>query len=267
MTDYDVREASTYSGAPIECYEFIGTFATYRYTSADTDQTLGGNTYTATDLVRDAINVGTHDDDTLDLRISVRSDLEMVKQYMSSVKPPDLSMTLYRTHVGISDYSVIWKGNVAGFSVSGARAAIRVPSVFGSVLSTAIPNYYWQRSCNHVLYNDQCGLSRATHTTTAFVTGVSDTIITISILSNPLDTLKGGEMYNTTRGEYRHILSNNNGVIKINTPFKDIRVGDTVEVTKGCDHSLSTCKNKFGNSANFGGCPFIPTKNPFEGRV
>jgi hypothetical protein len=32
----------------------------------------------------------------------------------------------------------------------------------------------------------------------------------------------------------------------------------------GCDHSVSTCAARFGNLANYGGFPFIPTKNPFS---
>ncbi|MEW6169845.1 MAG: phage BR0599 family protein [Pseudomonadota bacterium] len=44
-----------------------------------------------------------------------------------------------------------------------------------------------------------------------------------------------------------------------------LSVGATVVLYPGCDHTLSTCESKFGNSANFGGFPFIPTKNPFGG--
>lgn len=36
-----------------------------------------------------------------------------------------------------------------------------------------------------------------------------------------------------------------------------IQVGDTLELTAGCDHTITTCKNKFGNSVNFGGFPHI----------
>ena len=42
-------------------------------------------------------------------------------------------------------------------------------------------------------------------------------------------------------------------------------VGDTIYLYPGCDRTLATCTAKFGNSANFGGFPFIPTKNPFGG--
>ncbi|MBN9054551.1 MAG: phage BR0599 family protein, partial [Rhizobiales bacterium] len=38
----------------------------------------------------------------------------------------------------------------------------------------------------------------------------------------------------------------------------EIAVGDTLEVTAGCDKRFSTCKVKFGNGLNFQGFPHIP---------
>lgn len=37
----------------------------------------------------------------------------------------------------------------------------------------------------------------------------------------------------------------------------NIQIGDSFELTAGCDHTLETCKTKFGNSINFGGFPHI----------
>ena len=40
-------------------------------------------------------------------------------------------------------------------------------------------------------------------------------------------------------------------------PF-DIVVGDTFDVTAGCDKSLATCRDRFNNVPNFRGFPYIP---------
>lgn len=40
-------------------------------------------------------------------------------------------------------------------------------------------------------------------------------------------------------------------------------VGETVYVYPGCDHTLQTCNDVFGNVKNYGGRPFVPRKNPF----
>ena len=54
---------------------------------------------------------------------------------------------------------------------------------------------------------------------------------------------------------------------------RDLAVGDTFEVTAGCDKRFSTCRDRFANAANFRGFPFIPAPDfvltyarPGEGR-
>ena len=37
-----------------------------------------------------------------------------------------------------------------------------------------------------------------------------------------------------------------------------IDAGDTFTVTAGCDKRFSTCRNRFGNGADFRGFPHIP---------
>jgi hypothetical protein len=39
--------------------------------------------------------------------------------------------------------------------------------------------------------------------------------------------------------------------------------GAEVRAYAGCNRTLDECKTRFDNVANFGGMPFIPTKNPF----
>jgi uncharacterized phage protein (TIGR02218 family) len=36
-------------------------------------------------------------------------------------------------------------------------------------------------------------------------------------------------------------------------------LGDSFTAFQGCDHTLSTCRSKFANEANFRGFPFAPT--------
>src|SRR5690606_2112731 len=46
-----------------------------------------------------------------------------------------------------------------------------------------------------------------------------------------------------------------------------LKVGDTVEILAGCDHTIDGthgCDAKFGNKDNFGGSPAMPSDNPFR---
>ena len=45
-----------------------------------------------------------------------------------------------------------------------------------------------------------------------------------------------------------------------------LAVSDAVTLYPGCARNRETCKNKFNNILNFGGWPWIPLRNPFDGR-
>ena len=47
----------------------------------------------------------------------------------------------------------------------------------------------------------------------------------------------------------------------------DSVVGQDVDVFAGCDHTVDTCDQKFDNVINYGGWPYVPSKNPFESGI
>jgi hypothetical protein len=75
--------------------------------------------------------------------------------------------------------------------------------------------------------------------------------------------LAGGWLQ-TPEGARHMIVNDYGGGVELLYPVA-IEVGTEVQLTVGCDHSTATCASRFGNLDNFGGFPFIPTKNPFSG--
>ena len=63
--------------------------------------------------------------------------------------------------------------------------------------------------------------------------------------------------------DFRFIVAHGGDTITLQLPF-DSRVGNggTVTAYPGCDGSPATCRDRFGNSARFGGCASIPSRNP-----
>lgn len=267
---YNDWENSVSDGAPVECYRFVGTFRTYRYTSADEEVVLGGETYVPVASRRNNIRSGVQTDDTLALEIQMPYDTQVVKDYAYAESPPSLTLEVFRVHRGTSfasDFILLWKGKVASFNVDGRMARIRVPSIFSRALQGDVPNAYWQRPCNHVLFDSRCGLSRANFSTLTTVTSVG--VAAFNVVDDGFTDgfLVAGEAVVTRTGERRLILSNQANALTVKHPFVDMRVDDEVELTAGCDHSFSTCKAKFNNGVNFGGHPFIPDDNPFQGEL
>lgn len=267
---YDIAEASVHDAAPVECYKFIGSFRTYRYTSADAAQTVNGETYLPVAGKRGTVRSGTQADDTLSLEIELPFDVDVVRDYAYSESPPKLALEVYRVHRNTdfaTDWVLLWKGKVSAFNVDGRIAKVRVPSIFSRALQGDLPNAYYQAPCNHVLYDSRCKVVRATYATTTTVSEVGTLAFTVLDDGGVDGALKAGEAVNNRNGERRLILNNVVGTVTISYPFVDLRVGDEVELVQGCDHSFATCKAKFNNTINYGGHPFIPADNPFAGEI
>ncbi len=146
-------------------------------------------------------------------------------------------------------------------------AKVSVPSVFGVALSGECPNVYYQVPCNHVFCDSRCGIVKAA------VSAVTEVVNVAPLAFNVLDDgfadglLKAGEATVTRTGERRLILNNVANTVAIGFPFVDLIEGDEVTLTRGCDHSFTTCDVQYANAARFGGDPYIPPDNPFEGTV
>jgi len=267
---YRDYENSVSKAAPIECYLFIGSFAEYRYTSADVEVTLNGRTYLPAAITRDTLRAGTQEDDQLALELTMPYDTRVVRDYAYSDSPPSLMLEVHRVHRG-SDFDtesiLMWKGEVTSFTVEGRLAKMVTPSIFSRALQGDVPSIYWQGPCNHLLFDTGCGLNRNTYLQVTNLVTVAGTDLEVVDQGFADDYLIGGEMVNNRTGERRMIVANDANLIKVRVRFADARPSDQVQLTAGCNHSFDTCKTKFSNGLRFGGYPFIPTDNPFEGEL
>lgn len=268
---YDDFDISQHAGQPIEAYEFVGTFKTYRYTSAAADQTIDGKLFLSIPISRSEVTTGVHADDAKDLEFSVPASLDLVTDYVYNTAPPGLQLTVYRVHVGTNfatEWIILWAGEVVGFSIEDELAKVRVPNIFTHVLSGNLPDFYYQRPCNHVLYDARCKVNRATFTTSSTVVSILD--ITVVVVDDGVadGALVGGELVNVVTGERRMVLNNSANVITVMYPFAKLVAGDSVQMARGCDHDwLGDCLLVYSNTENFGGMPLGPTDNPYEGSI
>jgi uncharacterized phage protein (TIGR02218 family) len=278
MSDYEDRESSPTGSAPVEAYKFIGSFRNYLYTSANKvirlPTGLNGKveSYTPIAVNRSRVKAGTQEDDNLSLDLGLPFDIDVVRDYAYAQTPPKLQLEVYRKQqdsVSQDGYALFWKGLVRGFSVTGRSASVSVPSIFSLALQGEIPNVFYQAPCNKVLYDARCKVPRAAHTITRTIQGVSGTTVLLTAAAGGAASLyAAGEIVSERNGERRMVLDNAGDQIDIGYAFVDLKAGDTVQISKGCDHSLGpACKDKFDNVINFGGFNYIPLDNPFEGTL
>ena len=128
----------------------------------------------------------------------------------------------------------------------------------------------YQAGCDAVLGDDRCGVDTSDSILSASVTviGVAGgQVLQISGADNfkagwfnrGVLTFVSGENAGLSYQLQSHILTG--GIVSIgvwSAFLKPVAVGDTLDLVAGCDKRFATCVKKFGNGANFRGCPHMP---------
>ena len=232
--------------------------------------TIAGQLYKAAPIRRDNGKAVTQDDEQIVLEIEMPFNLDLIHDYAFTSSPPNLDIEIWRIHWGMNfstEAVKIFSGPVQSFSIDGVHVKLRSTTVFAACLSSPVPLRWWQKLCNHVLYDARCGLASSSYTHTTTVGIIDGADISVSSTGFADGYLAAGEMVTARSGERRMIVANAANLVTVNFPFNDLVAGDTVYLFAGCDHSFSTCKAKFSNVANFSGCPYIPDTNPFSGSL
>lgn len=89
--------------------------------------------------------------------------------------------------------------------------------------------------------------------------------LTISEAALKPDGYFTGGMLKLPDNTSRFIVAHAGDQITISRPVAQAIGNLTASIYPGCDHLKETCNNKFQNLDNFGGFPFIPGRNPFNG--
>jgi uncharacterized phage protein (TIGR02218 family) len=264
---YDTRERSIQDGQPIELYEFVRGGVTSRFTSADSDKVLSSQTYTSATLQRGEIETSAERARNA-LRITCARNFPIADLFRVAPPTEIISLIVKRVHDGDTDAAVIWMGRVLNCEWAGASATLNCEPVTSSLRRPGLRRKY-SRQCPLVLYSQglgQCNVNRAAHSTVTTVTGVSGLVLSVAALGSK--PWPGGFVeWETEAGPVeRRFISEHSGLsLTLSQPFYGLSVGDEVTVSPGCTHTQTMCNDTYSNGANYGGFPFVPRKNPFDG--
>lgn len=266
---YSGDDLSVHDGNPTELYKFVGPSAalTFFYASTTVDVTHDGDLYTAVPIERDRIQVT---DQSKQQQIGIRMpvSLALVQAYAFETPPRTLTVTIFRMHgAGAPDPINYWIGKVLGFSVDGDVATALLTSLLDDAIKTEVSAVWYQGLCNHVLFDPRCAIvatvpnGRRVDTTVASVLG--DTV-TLNADGGADQFHKAGEIVRVTDGERRLIIDHTGLVLTLSRAFRELDPTDAVQVFAGCDHTKEVCRDKFANIINYGGHPYIPTRDAFR---
>ena len=250
-----------------------------RYTSADINLTVGGNTYLTAQpsggapilkrgRVRWARGIQV---DTLEIKL-IGSTQHTVfgVPWMQFIRNGGLDGARWALDRFITDSwantangSLKWfSGNTAEVSPSRTGASISVKNDL-ELLNKKIPGQVYQPGCRHTLFDGGCGLVKATF-------ALARTVNAGSTLTRILTTSAGqaagyfdlGFLFFTSgpnAGAYRTIKKWDGAGLDLSLPLLSLPVaGNTFTIYPGCDKLKTTCTTKFNNLIRYGGFPYIP---------
>lgn len=263
------EEESQENAQPIELFHFsVGTEDFYYTTSEDTI-TYAAVPYVARQISRNAPEQSVESGKSK-LEILLPTDDPVCVRYIGIVQPEPMYVRVTRFHrADLLDGLIVWDGRVVQASYTKQATQCKLTVVASeSVFSRPVPQYKYQGLCNHVLYDGNCGLAAASHQYDGNAGSVVGSSITVAGLvgGGRADgwALGGKVVYGT---DVRLIVGQVGDVLELSLPFRNSPTGQEVNVHAGCDHTLATCNTKFSNFINFGGFPYVPTKNPFASRL
>lgn len=270
---YQTQEISNQDGRPVSFYEIVWGNTVWRYTSADRDLTIGADTYTAVPISDSGMVQGGSSNN--DLTVELPASLPLVALFDSTPPSDEIKLTVRRRHYGDTQAFVYWVGYVA--NVKRKEDDVGATVLGNTLLSTFKRSglrLAWTRGCPHVLYDDECRVDPADFAMTAEITALTGNSITIDaftwpgVVGDPEQWFVGGYIEweaNVDGTLDRRAIKSSVSLLEyvlLGTTHR-LEVGMAVTLYPGCNLTTGTCKTKFDNLANYGGCEQMSGKNPF----
>lgn len=265
---YAAYESSIESGRPIHLYRFTLGSTVWRYTSADEDLTIGGFLWKASPITDEGVRqTGEAASDTM--TIDAPSNIGPAQVYMSGAPSRPIVVNRLSLHEGITVPVVNYVGEVfqANFHRPGA-VKFSAQTISATLRRNGL-RLGWQRSCPYALYDPvTCQVDRSQHATSVTLTSVSGFTATgAGFGTHPDGYFSGGllEWAHPVMGAMFLTVDTHIGTsIEVFGETNDLYPGLVLTAYPGCARTLAAC-NSFGNLGNYGGCPSMPGKSPYDG--
>lgn len=265
---YALIETSKFEGNPIELYFFSRNDETWRFTSADYNFNDNGNLpipfsgeFLSRLIKRSSIAQGLEAVKN-SVKLEVAPNFEIVDQFRGLPDPGVISVTMIRLHPTDTsfEYQILWTGRVLGSKIEPDRAELNCEPVTVSLKRNGLRRLY-SKVCTHVLYGNECGVSRQPQY--FIVNDIDGLKLTLDANTGVINNFAGGYIEDQL-GFNKTMVESSGGFEMILSRVMKVAIGDEITAYTGCNHTTSDCVNKYNNIENFGGFPWIPTKNPFD---
>lgn len=261
---FEQREVSVQDGEPIELLEFMVYGVVYRYATCSEDYTFDSQTYLARAISHTEFEQN-NEIPKNNLTLYVPQDFEILDFYESAPPSDVILLTIFSTHRGDDDSSVVWTGRVINALRNPEGAELFCENVYTSLRRQGLRRRY-SRLCPHVLYGPACRAQDTSFRIQVQLDSVDGINITAAILSSYADERFAGGLleWEPTPGriERRGLKTHVGNAAVMTHPLPGLTGLEQVYLYPGCKHTIPDCNDFFSNIENYGGHPFVPFQNP-----
>lgn len=275
---YAAQETAVQTSQPIYLYQFVRDTQEWTYTNRATSFTWNSKVWQPSAIMHSNI-VASVEMAKHTLSLTFTRTHEFAHPFLTYSPDAITFITIFRGHTTDFDAEFItyWKGRVLNAKVSGNTITLECEPVYTSLRRIGLRARY-QRTCRHALYGRGCTLNQANFADAGLLlTAVVGTTLTVPGADVKPDGWYFGGMIETQNGVLRFIIGHIGATITISQPienFVSVGYGESygtnyggvaLTLYPGCDRTTETCTTKFNNFINYGGFPWLPTRNPFDG--
>lgn len=275
---YAASETSATGGSPVELYEFLYQGNYFRFTSAADPITYLSQVFRPYALQRDPIATQSANVDAA-LTLTAFQDFPPAQLFRVQAPSAVVNLTVRREHRldTAGEFSVIWVGKVLGAQWDeSSQVKLTCESDLASLKRIGLRRLY-QLGCPWVLYGPGCHLlaDDFAFTLTSGIVVTGRTVAVAGLAGYPANYFAGGYLKypSPLNGvtEVFAIRASLTGALTLALTPYGLSLAPTVTVYRGCAHTMDACATfgaaPDGNTANFGGQPYIPGTNPFAGTI
>jgi uncharacterized phage protein (TIGR02218 family) len=265
---FDSLETGIATGKPVRLYLFERGVRTWAYCTADRDIEFSGVTYQGVAVMDDGLRQSGESSADM-LTITMPADLSFLDQYRYQAPSDEIFVTVRDLHWPDLYGRVRWSGSVQAVRRTSDAEADVICRSWLAMMDEAGLRQCYGRSCPHTLYDHRCLVSRAAFAEMATVTAVSGRSLTAAKFAALDDGYLKVGYVEVSIGDgllerYGIELHAGGTIALLDLPVA-IAAGSVVTAYPGCDRTITTCDERFNNTANYGGQPHIPDKSPFDG--
>lgn len=237
----------------------------YPIASGDRDVPYGNVNYVATPSAILDIPVATTDEQTQQTTFRIIATHALVQRYLALGSPPNsILLVARRGQADGSDVQQLFAGYIMSLGFDGNLAVFALVSRAGLAMRKKLPTILVDTMCQHVLYDANCKADQPSNTISTTIASIDGrNLLVASMSGKPDQWARYGVIKHVASGEQQTIWDQVGTAITMAAAVVEMHAGDAIEISRGCAHDTTACRDDFANILNYGGLPNRPTKNPF----